>query len=136
MFEKVSLRKKLKYKAVVVPEQEVLMQPDDVVLISGVVLHEVPQQLSLSLGELMVELCVSGDLNGHLPFNHPMVVLTHDDLSETALAQDLKDLIAVEQVVAHSDSVVAIIVVEVGLGCFTLLTFLQVLALNPLGLEG
>lgn len=56
----------LEDKALVVPEMDVFLHPDDVVLVIWVFRHQELQKLGLLLGKFMINLCVPVDFYRNL----------------------------------------------------------------------
>ena len=75
-------------------------------------LHQVPEEFGFPLGELMIQLGVSRDLDGN-DFSG-FVVASGDDLGKAALAQDFENLEAVEKLLAFSNQIVAFLIIVFG----------------------
>jgi hypothetical protein len=103
----------LEDEAVMAAKVELVEQPDYVMLVPRVLLHEVPEELGFTLGEFVVQLRVSRNLDGH--HLSGLVISSGDDLGKAPLAQDLEDLEAVKKLLALSNQIVAFLVVVFGI---------------------
>jgi len=89
---------KFKDKYLVVPPPQVFEHPYNVVLVIRVFLHKLFKNFSLRLCELMVNFCVSIDLQSHtLLF---LVIVSTNHLGETAFTQNTFNFKSVQNVVS------------------------------------
>ena len=119
MLKHVPRLEQLEDEAMMAAEVELIEQPDYVVLVPRVVLHEVPEELGFPLGEFVVQLRVSRDLDGY--HISGLVISRGDDLGKAALAQDLQDLEAVQKLLALSNQIVAFLIVIFGIRLLALI---------------
>ena len=107
--------KQLEDKALVLSEVNVLDHSYDVVFVGGVLVHEELEQLALLLGELMVDLRVSVDLDGDFAAGH--MVNRGDDLSKAALSKHFDNLEAVKNLVFGLQNVISFLIVFICDSC-------------------
>ena len=88
----------LKYKNAVLLPKQVLSHADDVELVKRVFGHKLLEQTKLRLRELVVDLSVAVDFNGHL--FAILVIDCRHNLSKRPLSQNTQHFEAVENVVA------------------------------------
>ena len=112
MLKQISVEQ-LKDEALVLSEVDVLDQPDNVMLISGVFFHQEAQELAFLLCKFMIDLSVSVDLNRNSHASH--VINSRDHLSKTAFAQDFKHFKSIEDLILSFDNVVPVFIVLIGL---------------------
>jgi len=104
----------LEDKALVTSKSDVLSHAHNVMLVIRVFVHQELKQLCLLLSKLVVDFGVPINLDRNLFAG--LMVQTADDLSERTFAQDFKNLIAVDDMVVKLHFVVALLIVEHGLG--------------------
>lgn len=101
---------KLENEAVVVSEVEFVFQSHYVVFVIRIFVHQEVEKATLTLSELVINLCVSCNLDCHkLPC---FVVERFHNLSERSFSQNAFDLVPVSEVVPYEHLVVTFLVVK------------------------
>ena len=94
MLEKVCM-KELEDEAMVLSELSLVQHPDDVMLVEGVLLHDVFQILGLFMGKFVVHLSVPSNLYSINRWSWELMVPALNNLGKWALSQNLHNLVSI-----------------------------------------
>lgn len=111
MFKEIRVQQ-FEHEALMLTEIALVKHSDDVVLVVGILLHDVTKILGFFVSELMIHLCVTRDLQRQDRFIFLFMVSALDHLSKGAFAQNFHYFISIRDVFANLNSVVAFEVIK------------------------